>query len=351
MFFFILLFVFLKNCLLLEFTWKVLFLSLIKNMTGFHCSERWWNGKRERKFFLWWEGNESRTIITCQKQEIVPLKQATPKDLCLFAPSYSLCRSLCSHSLSSCLLPPGAHFLLSIHMSAPPFTILPPQIYSGIRNEILSHLWLVLNPFIQNEACENESHWGGVRKRSVLTCSLCSRLSPSLTHTHVIWADLSGSRVNKVKRAEEVTDKRLMFILTANTTQRGRLGGRWSKDQLAVLRHEISGKLECSFWIWGTQQEFVRGSDEFITRRRSQARSGAWVEPGGGRTWRMDPAAGSSVFLFASLWHFVCPRLQNLLNLLVFPKLTSLSASSASRPLLFILRYLYCFSFFHYCIR
>lgn len=111
--------------------------------------------------------------------------------------------SLSPFTLSS-LLPRGIHFLLSIHTSVPPSTILPLQIYSGIQNEILSHFWLVLNAFIQNENRESDFQRGGVRARSLLTCRLYTRLSRCLTH--VMWPDLSDRGVNKMKGLKEVKE-------------------------------------------------------------------------------------------------------------------------------------------------
>lgn len=172
--------------------------------------------KQGRKYMygcLRWKGNcaESSTIITCQREEIVPLKQGRllPMTNAYFHPHTPplIFLSTHTHTLSlSSLLPSGIHFLFSIHMSVLPSTILPLQIYSGIWNEILSHFRLVLNAFIQNEACENDFHRGAVRAGSLLTCRLYTRLSP-LSLTHITWPDLSDGRVHKLKGGgKEVTD-------------------------------------------------------------------------------------------------------------------------------------------------
>lgn len=143
-----------------------------KSFVGSICSQVWLDTRNKwRAIVSQVRGKyaESSAIITCQMEEIVPLKQGrllqmTYAYLHSHTPSIHPSRSL---SLS-CLLPQGIHFLLSIHMSVPPSTILPLQIYSGIRNEILLHFWLVLNAFIQTEACENDFHWGEVRAHSLL---------------------------------------------------------------------------------------------------------------------------------------------------------------------------------------
>lgn len=99
-----------------------------------------------------------------------------------------------SRSLSAGLLPPGIHFLLSIHMSVSPCAILSRQIYSGIRNEILPYFRL-LNAFIQNEACEIDFHRGAVSTRE--SVNMQSQHSTwLLCRTRVAWPDLSDSRVN-----------------------------------------------------------------------------------------------------------------------------------------------------------
>ena len=121
--------------------------------------------------------------------------EATPNDLCLFAPTYPSCPSLSlSLSLSLSMLPLSPLFLQAYIFFSPficqflPPQSFPRQIYSGIGNEIPSHFWLVLNAFIQNEACEDDFHWGGVRAPSLLTCRLYTRLSPSPYH---MWCDLT----------------------------------------------------------------------------------------------------------------------------------------------------------------
>lgn len=172
---------FLVSGLASEVTWKVPLtysahcrLTSHKSFVGSICSQVWLDTRnkwRAKVSQVRGKYAESSAIITCQMEEIVPLKQGrllqmTYAYLHPHTPSIHPSRSL---SLSlSCLLPQGIHFLLSIHMSVPPSTILPLQIYSGIRNEILLHFWLVLNAFIQTEACENDFHWGEVRAHSLL---------------------------------------------------------------------------------------------------------------------------------------------------------------------------------------
>lgn len=140
-------------------------------------------------YLMRWEGNcaESSAIITCQMEEIVPLKQGTHFQMTyaylhLHIPSIHLFS--CTHTLSS-LLPPG-HFLLSIHVS---FSLLHPPPADLFR----STRWnpLALLTCIKRLHSKRGFHWGSVGARSLLTCRLYSQ---PLSRTCMNRPHLSDSR-------------------------------------------------------------------------------------------------------------------------------------------------------------
>lgn len=205
--------------------------------------------------------------------------KATPNDLCLFAPQYPPTPP----SLFPCSLSP-VYFLEAYNFSSPficqflPPQSFPLQIYSRIRNEILSHFWLVLNAFIQNEACGNDFYWGSVRAQSLLTCRLYTWFKP-LSPTHdMTWPVRRWGKQNEGGKGGYRLN-RLIIILEASSRWQKEAGSEAVKTApapLCLLRSSIMGHMSplhlysqhhCKLWAsskfdecWGIKMKCLQFS-------------------------------------------------------------------------------------------